>query len=284
MIGDERGEFSAFRAATSRSVTLRPPSLAMLPVSTRMDETDMAPGVRAPDGTASRRSLRPASTKETVEPEGDATGVGSPCGVAALAVSSPCPAEDPSRLIARLAGLEPPLLLPASLLVDGLPPALELLGLTTFSGTVALPPPRLATRGLSSSANRLPPALERGFAGAKPNDPPSGKRGFSSAFCWKREILSDTLTRAPVWTDLPSLPGEPGDEEVGGVPSPSLAMRSASLPVCAILSGVDLRVELVSLALRAVEGKRDGHDGGLSGVAGEMPGDLRCVRDGVRGV
>lgn len=159
MMGDERGELSTLIAATSRSATFRPPSLAMLPVSTRIDETDMAPGVRAPDGIASRRSLRPVSASETVEPEGDATGVGSPCGVAALAVSACCPVDEPSRLIARLAGLDPPLLLPASLPVVGLPAALELLGLTTFRGTAALPPPRLTTRGFSSSAKRLPPPL-----------------------------------------------------------------------------------------------------------------------------
>jgi hypothetical protein len=190
--GEERGEWcSSARTAgvESISATSGPsPPLAMLPVSTIMELTDMAPGVRAPEGRAREEGATSmgSSTMEEVEAEGEGMGVASATGVAALSSTTGWTASG-STVDASLLEL-PSLLDPAepdslALFVVGelRPLLLALLGLTTLSGTAALPPPRLATLCCPPSRSLLPPPLARGLAGANPKEPPSGKRGFASA-------------------------------------------------------------------------------------------------------
>ena len=269
MIGEERGEWVGVgksEADKSRSVVLARPSLAILPVSTRMDETETAPGVRGIGGSASRYA---AAVLVAGEPSGEATGVASPpppsFAEGTLMFSRvTAPFRELAALLERLSAGEP---------VGGVDErfgevfALTLRGVTTPSGTGALPAPRLTTRWRSSPCrSRLPlpptpPVDERGFAGASPNEPPSGSNGRSSAWAWKREILSDTRVTAPVRTESGDLDGGAVEEaevgEVEGEPRPSRAMRSDSLPVCAILSGVDLSISQSNRAVSRVRGEDD---------------------------
>lgn len=83
-----------------------------------------------------------------------------------------------------------------ALLEPTFPAETLLVGFTTFSGTGALPAPRLATLGFSFPLSLDP----EGRAGANPKLPPEGKRAFFSALTWKREILSLIFEVAPVRT------------------------------------------------------------------------------------
>lgn len=155
----------------SDSEAVRPPSLAMLPVSTFMDDTDIAPGVR---GSGGRRFVNCLSSEGRGESEVggitlvDGVDEGSyvdparlPDGVLDLLPASPDPA-----LPASLAVLAP--IFPVETLLDGL---------TTSNGTDALPAPRLATLGFSAPFALNP----EGRLGACPKDPPEGRRGLPSA-------------------------------------------------------------------------------------------------------
>lgn len=124
------------------------PSLAILPVSTRMDETETAPGVRGIGGSVSRYA---AVLRLSGEPSGEATGVASqpvPSFAEGTLMFSRAgaPLQELAVLLERLSAGEP-------MEGDDAPSerfgevfALTLRGVTTPSGTGALPVPKLTTR------------------------------------------------------------------------------------------------------------------------------------------
>lgn len=140
------------------------PSLAMLPVSTRIEETDMAPGVRGSAGKLLRLSASGRSgsaTEAAGEAVGEATGVSSPpscetsASPACLTGSGPFEGCEFLPLAALLDLLRGGVSVPARP-GSGVPVLGELLaltdrGVTAAIGTGALPPPRLTTRCLSSA-------------------------------------------------------------------------------------------------------------------------------------